>query len=69
MEQKLSYNLEKLLREIELEIAKFVESNAFYLEFRNKCWAAGPTGQQLLLLHRIAINLRCDIDNLKSLGL
>ena len=69
MEQKLSYNLEKLLKEVELEITKFLEDNSFYLEFRNKGWAACPTGQQFLLLHKIAINLRYDICYLKSLGL
>jgi hypothetical protein len=39
-----------LLRKIETEIDCFVRKNAFYLNFKNKAWAACPQGQELLFL-------------------
>ena len=69
MEQKLSSKLEDTLFEVERKIVAYIEENQFYLEFKNKHWAACPQGQTLMTLTILATNLRYEIQSLKKLGL
>ena len=66
---KLSGKLESMLKEVEKEISKFLDDHAFYLEFKNKSWAACPSGQTLLALTTLAINLKYNIETMKKHGL
>jgi hypothetical protein len=66
MEQKLSYKLEETLLEVERKIVAYIEENRFYLEFKNKQWAACPQGQTLIILTILATNIRYDIESLRK---
>lgn len=54
-------SLYRSLREIEQEIDQFIEENAFYLNFKNKAWAACPQGQRLLSLSERWVGIRVQI--------
>ena len=64
--EKLSQKLVKTLVEVELEIERYIVEHKFYLDFRNKAWAACPQGQALMSLTILATNLRYNIETLRS---
>jgi len=67
--EKLSHKLILTLQSIEEEIAKYIEDNRFYLEFKNKGWASCSQGQALMTLTNLATNLRYEIQSIKKHGL
>lgn len=64
--EKLSNQLILTLRKVEYEISRHIEDNKFYLEFKNKCWASCPQGQDLMALTILAVNLRYEIETIKN---
>jgi hypothetical protein len=67
--ERLSDKLDLLKKEVEQETRKFIEEHQFFLEFRNKSWSSSHSGQTLLVLSRISINLGYEIESLRRRGL